>query len=425
MSAPMPRPLTLIVVLATVFAVLLGGAAAPAAAKRYTPSAGVKTNNPLGGFSERRAITRHLLRSIDSARAGSHIRVASWNVRSDDFVNALIRAHKRDVTVRLIISRGNANAENPNVGIDRLQRALGRSGNAKRPAAQKSKLRKCVSACRGKRGIAHSKFFLFSKAGKARWVVMNGSFNATDLAASHQWNDLFTVTGRRKVYREYRDTFRQMFRDKSVRQGYRQDTFGSLRTMMYPYTGKRTRKDPVLKELNHTSCAGAKHGTNGKTRIRIAMTSWFGERGKKIAARIRQMHNRGCDVRIIYAVMGNEVLRMLRQASSGPVPLRQIVQDFNDDGIYDRYLHMKVMTINGVYRGDRSAWITFNGSANWSPAALASDEAVIRVDRRRTVNRYNTWIDHLFRNPPSSGRPLGRSARTTTGVDPYANIEVD
>ncbi|WP_372727128.1 phosphatidylserine/phosphatidylglycerophosphate/cardiolipin synthase family protein [Nocardioides sp.] len=424
MPVPPRRPLSSVLVLVTVLAVGLGALAAPASAKRYTPSPGVTTNNPLGDFGERRAITRHILRSIDASRGGSKIRVASWNIRSDDAIDALVRAHKRDVTVRVILSRGNANPENRNVGIDRLERALQRSGNAKRSESRRSGLSKCVRSCRGRSGIAHSKFFLFSKAGKARHVVINGSFNLTDLAASHQWNDVYTTVGRTKVYREFRETFRQMFRDKRVKQGYRAERLGKIKTMMYPYTGKKTRRAPILKELAKTRCSGARYGTNGRTRIRIAMTSWHGQRGINIASRLRQMQNRGCDVKIIYAVMGNEVLRILRKEGRRPVPMRQIVQDFNGDGVYDRYLHTKVMTINGRHRGDRAAWVTINGSANWSPAALASDEAVMKIQGRKLVGRYNTWMDRWFRNPPRS-RPVSAERRAAGPVDPYANIQPD
>ena len=422
MSVSPRRSASFVVVLLTVCAVIIGLGVAPASAKKYTPKPGVTTNNPLGSIKERRAITRHILRTIDSARAESFIRVASWNIRSDDAIDKLIAAHKRGVTVRVILSRGNANPDNPNLGINRLERALQRAHNAKRPKDRQSELRKCVRSCRGKRGIAHSKFFLFSHVRQARDVVINGSFNLTDLAASNQWNDVYTTVGRGRLYREYRETFRQMFRDKRQDQGYRAEKFGRIKSMMYPYTGKYTKHDPVLKELGRTRCSGAKNGSNGHTKIRIAMTSWHGERGAEIAQRLVQMQNRGCNIKIIYAVMGNEVLRVLRHEGRRAVPIRQVVQDFNGDGVYDRYLHTKVLTINGRYRGDPAAWITFNGSANWSPAALASDEAVMRISGRKLVGRYNSWIERWFANPPKS-RPVSAQRRTAGPVNAYANIE--
>lgn len=434
-------PAALLVALLTSLALLVGPLSVPAEAARYTPPAGVRTNNPLGDREARRQVLGHLIRSIDAVPRKGQIKVASWNIRSDDVVDALIRAHsKRRVGVKVVLDRLNANPDNRNRGIDRLQRAL-KQGNDNRRPALRSGLRKCVSACRGRSGIAHSKFFLFSKAGRARWVVMNGSANATDLAAYGQWNDVYTIRGKKAVFKEMKTVFAQMYRDRNVDQPYRARRFGDTTVMTYPWRGSGTKGDPVLREMSKISCTGARNNRSGKTKIRIAMTSWHGERGKKIAWAVRRKQNRGCDVRIVYAVAGNEVLRILRREGARPVPLRQIVQDPNGDGVYDRYLHMKVLTVKGHYGQDRSAWVTLNGSANWSPAALASDEVVMRIKRKGVLQRYNRWIDWLYRNPPPRTASRTTAGRTSTtapapvvlpehlplgsrvdGVDPYALI---
>lgn len=411
----------------TILAVGGPGLGSPAAATGYTPPSGVHTNNPLGDRTHRRAIMRQVIRTIDSAPRRSQIKVASWNIRSDAFVAALIRAHRRHVGVRVLLSRGNATRGNPNLGVNRLERALRRFGNKTRHPFLRSRLKKCVSSCRGQSGIAHSKFFLFSRAGNARYIVMNGSFNATDLASSNQWNDLFIVRGRARLHAEFADVFAQMWRDHPVSQGFRTRNIGPLTTMFYPYTGRNTGTDPVLKELDRVRCSGARNTRGGHTKIRIAMTSWFGPRGKLIASRVRQLQEQGCNIRIIYAVMGNEVSRILRYRGARPVPRRHIVQDFNADGVYDRYLHTKVMTIKGGYGDDRRAFVTLNGSANWSPAVLASDEAVIRVEGRHILQRYNTWIEGLFAHPPPRRRlSAAVRARVASGVvDPYAKVEAN
>ncbi len=395
-------------------AALTIGGAAPAGAQvgGYTPPRGVVINDPLGDPAQRRAITDHLIRSIDSTPPRGRIRIASWNFRSRELAAALIRAHRRNVVVRLILSAGNAGERHPNGSIRLLRRGLHGAHNGQRPVSRRSRVVACAASCRGTKGIAHSKFYLFSRSGGARWVVMNGSFNATDVAAHRQWNDLVTVRGRRKVYREFLTTFREMYRDQPVRQGYRSRDFGSLALSVFPYVGRRTVVDPVLKELNKTVCAGARHGTDGRTKVRIAMTSWLGERGIRIARRIRQMQVRGCDVQVIYAVMGTVVRRVLRLGRPGKVSLRQIVQDLDGDGASDRYLHTKVMTINGVHRGDPAAWVTLTGSANWTPKALVSDDVTLMLFGRSTVRRYNTWIQRLFKEPPADpGRKARKRAR--------------
>ncbi|MGZ4447699.1 MAG: phospholipase D-like domain-containing protein [Nocardioides sp.] len=430
---------TLLVCLVAAFAVSLGALVAPAeAVGHYTPPPGVRTNNPLGDRTARRAIISHVIRTIDSTPRKSHIRIASWNIRSDAIVDALIRAHERHVSVRVVMDRGNANPDNPNPGVERLQRALTHHGNSTRKPSMRSHLERCVSSCRGRSGIAHSKFFLFDHAGHAHDVVMNGSFNATDLAAYGQWNDIFTVVGRPGVFQEFRTIFTQMQRDKPVAQGYRSHRFGpTLTTMAFPYTGKHTVTDPVMRELDRVKCGGATNTGDGHTRVRIAQTSWYGDRGKKIAWRVRNMQNNGCRVHIVYAVMGNEVLRILRHEGPQPVPMRQIVQDYDADGVYDKYLHMKVMTIQGHYRQATDATVTINGSANWSPAVLASDEAVLRLGRASVMKRYNGWISYLFHHPPkkypngkggtSSPSVVGRAGTpgALSHLDRYALVEAD
>ncbi|MDN4172738.1 phospholipase D-like domain-containing protein [Nocardioides sp. SOB77] len=414
-----PARATATTVLVAVLALLAGPLAVPAEAARYTPAAGVRTNDPLGDRAARRAVIGHVIKSIDAVPRKGQIRIASWNVRSDDVVDALIRAHaKRKVGVKVVMDRLNANPENPNRGVNRLQRAL-EKGNASRKPYLRSGLRKCVSACRGRGGIAHSKFFLFSQAGKARWVVMNGSFNATDLAAYGQWNDMYTVVGRKPVYQELRTVFAQMWQDDNVKQGYRQRSFGrGLTTMVYPWRGRGTKGDPVLREMSRISCTGARNTASGRTKVRISMTSWHGERGKKIAWAVRRKQNAGCNVKIVYAVAGNEVLRILRREGPRPVPLRQITQDFNGDGVYDRYLHTKVLTVRGRYGADRRATMTLNGSANWSPAALPSDEVLIRLQGKGPLQRYNRFVERLFDNPPPRGRAAARGTSARSGAAP-------
>lgn len=399
----------------------------------YTPPSGARFNNPLAGEKSRRNIIRHLIRTINSVPKRESIRIASWNLRSDAIVNALIRAHnKRKVSVRLVMDRLNANPSNPNIGINRLERAL-KNKNGKRKASRKSFVRKCVSACRASRGIAHTKFFLFSKAGKAKNITMYGSFNATDLAAGAQWNDMYTIRRDADIYGEFNDVFKQMAKDKNVKQPYLSFNHGKFTDYFYPYKGKGTEvKDPVMAELNKIVCKGATGGTgtNGRTKIRIAMTSMHGDRGIALANRLMQMHNRGCDIKIIYAVFGNEILSVFRNKGPAPMPFRQIAQDFNLDGVYDRYLHLKDMTISGNYDGKTDSKVTFNGTANWTSVGLASDEIVGKIEGGKLLRQYNNWIDWLYAHPPRFSRQAAAlvEARAAVAqaqgvpVDPYAKM---
>ncbi len=419
---------------------------ATAAPDNYSPPAGVKFNNPYGSAASERAIFRHLVRTINTVKHGQQIRIASWNVRSPGIANALIAANKRGVSVRIVMDRINATAGNPNRDVARLVNEL-RRYNKKRKADMTSWLRKCISSCRARGGIAHSKFFLFSKVGKKAKntnVVMYGSNNATDLAATIQWNDLFTMKRNQKVYDEFDQVFKEMAKDSGVRGGsYRRFTAGSFTGIFYPFRGPKAVGDPDLAVLNKIRCTGATRGAgrNGRTVIRMAQTAMHGPRGIKLARKLASMRRSGCDIRVVYAMFGNEVVKILRGSGVG---LTHLAWDRDLNGIYDRYVHMKSMAVSGVYDGKTNARVTFNGSANWTGVALASDEVVGVLPRRAITDRYIRWINYMFTHRPASwttdtqatgaarksplsfdqmtGDAVTERARRR-GVDPYALIK--
>lgn len=442
-----------------VVAVSLVGLQAPASAAgtpdKYVPKAGPAFNNPYGKEKDVRRLIRQVNRTIDSVPRGGKIRISAWNVRSANITSALIRAHRRKVSVQVVMDRANWNPNNPNQDAARLAAAL-KVGNKKRSAEKKSYLRRCVGSCRGKHGIPHSKFFLFNKV-KAkkngtvrtvRWVSMFGSYNATELGATIQWNDLYTVKEQYDRWKVFEDVFHEMARDKVRKQGLVGYDDGELATLFYPYTGAGSENDPDLAVLNTIACTGAAT-SSGKTRIRIAQTAMYGDRGLRLAKKLAQLKRQGCGIRLVYAMFGNQVLKVLRDAG---VPLTHLAYDANEDGIYDRYVHMKSMAVSGNVGGNPAAKVTYNGSANWTSVALASDEVVGVVRKKWVTNRYMQWIDYMFTHRPAvwgpqhpsnnvnapTGRPVIGSEPAMTqekyaaiverrakarGVDPYALIK--
>lgn len=400
---------------------------------KYTPSPGPTFNNPYGPVASRRAIIRKLLNTIDAVPKRGEIRIASWNVRSFNITAALLRAHNRGVSVQVVMDRSNWNPENPNPEAARLKAGLKKKHNSHRKAGRKSWLRQCRGSCRGPHGIAHSKFFLFSKAGKAKDIVIYGSNNATELAATIQWNDVFTRVNKPEEYAEFETIFKQMSKDKKPKGGgYRSFNHGKFRTIFYPYAGKAAPAgDPVLDVLNKVRCKGATggRGVQGRTKLRIAQTAMYGDRGIAIAKRLAQMHRRGCDIRLVYAMFGNEVLRIMRQEAGRPIPMTHLAWDRDLNGIYDRYVHMKTLAISGVYGRQTDAMITFNGSANWTSVALASDEVLGVLRYPKATRKYLNWIDFLFTHRPASwgADAIGTTAtgveRRGVPVDPYALIK--
>jgi hypothetical protein len=400
-------------------------AAVPQSTERrriYTPKTGVIHTDPRR--ADRRKLLEHIIKSIGSTRRKQHIRIISWNVGSKGFVDKLVAAHKRGVSVRLLMAKGKAEDNGYYTRLRRALRANRPRGNGL-PPKYRSWARVCDRSCRGKRGIAHSKLFLFSKVGKAHRVVMSTSANATEVAVQVQWNDLYTAVGSRPIYRGFVHAFLESSKDKPVRRGYREFHGKDVVGYVYPWKGANARGDRVITELKRVTCVGARGGTgvNGRSRIRIAQDAILDDRGIEIAKVLRTKWENGCNIRIVYALMGKQVLGILRNTTRGPVPIQQIVSDWNADGVYDRYLHSKSMAVSGWYRKDRSTRIAWQGSENWSGLAKLSDEQGFRIRRGGAEGVYARWVDWLFFNPPPPP-PEGTLARARArGVDPYALIK--
>jgi phosphatidylserine/phosphatidylglycerophosphate/cardiolipin synthase-like enzyme len=410
---------------------------AQATPDHFTPHRGATFNNPYGGSVAAHRIVHKLVRTIDSVRKGHKIRIASWNFKSVAIANALIRAHNRGVSVQVLMDEGNWGPDAPNPIARRVHFAL-KKGDKHRKKGMTSWLHRCKGSCRGHHGIAHVKFYTFDKVQKTKDIAMYGSVNATELAATIQWNDLYTVRASPKKYRAFIHVFNQMKHDHAVKQGYEHYSWskGKFQLQFFPYTGKGTKKDPVLNELNTIHCAGATRGTGvrGHTKVRIAQTSTYGPRGLAIAQRLATMQRRGCNIRVVYAMFGGRVLKILRGAH---VPLTHLAYDVNCDGIYDRYIHMKSMTVSGVYGKNTHARITWNGSANWTGVSLASDEVVGEIQKGSTTAVYAKWIDYMSTHVPRAWEPGHCNIPGTVGdrsvmararllkVDPYALIRRD
>ena len=133
--------------------------------------------------------------------------------------------------------------------------------------------------------------------------------------------------------------------------------------------------------------------------------------------------------------------------------MKHLVQDFDGDGEFDNYFHLKAMSIVGNVGGDRSGYVVLNGSANWSGLARVSDENLGIYWNKALTLRYQKHLDYWYTHFPQLERrrtPRARGSRpgrprpdqlvfgsgadaeyedgtpySPTGVDPYANFELD
>lgn len=408
----------------------LGVFATPSSASaidHYRPPNGVTINNPLGNTSDKWRIFNKIVRTINSIPAGGKIRLASWNIRSDAAYRALVNAHRRGVSVRVIMDWGNQDPDRlANPGFWWMTRQLHKYNNKARRTDMKSWSKLCRASCEGDTGMMHAKFFLFDKGRTARpserYIVMHGSANLTKVAATNQWNNLYTIK-RLQVYAFMLHRFYQMTADHYWANPLAKGVFPGLNLWAFPWRGRGAVGDPVMNQLNAVRCSGATGGTgyHGHTLIRIAQTVLGGDRGIRIANKLADLEQHGCRVRMVFTLLNNQAAHILRTAG---IWRHVLAKDVDRDYVYETYLHLKAMTISGNWNGVSNTRVAFDGSHNWNAVSVRSDETFARISFPGAFDAYSAFVDHYLYHPvavaPPGVVPEGRS-----GINPWSKVQVD
>ncbi len=386
------------------------------------PRPGAVFSYPNRSTKERFAIRRKVLHTIRStwgsprdqlgaagAGAGT-IRISTWSFNDKTIARALWRAHRRGVSVQVTAAAG-ANREHR--AWHWLRHRLHSRLHARRhpeTVDRWSFARKCKGSCRGHGGTSHAKYFLFTNVGAGHLpaVTIQTSMNLTRMAYMHQWNQA-TITWGRDIHRAFASVFAEARRARPVRHPFRWFQTGGVANIFFPRPHAKPAQDPVMRTLAPVRCKGATGGgVHHRTRIRVIQYAIYDTRGLGLARRLRQLWNRGCNVKIIYSITSGPVLSILRSpAGRGPIPMRQSVIR-NSLGQLAVYNHSKWMAITGRYGAARNAWIVLPGSANWSNFALSSDEQMQIVGTPGWVRPYlrsfkKTWRQRTSKPPYSWG----------------------
>lgn len=394
------------------------------AAMAWEPRPGALFNDPSLGRRAADRLVNHVEAAINHARAGSVIRLASYSFDRRDVTDALLRACDRGVSVQMVLNDNWTSRQ-----TKRLIRRLGTNidphyDDACHPVVppeettespedpaesevlpwhEPSFVKICYQSCRNGAGNQHMKFYLFSRTGTSRNVIMVGSANLTGFAARVHWNDLFTVRGRGNMFDFYSGIFRELAEDRRVRQPYRRATFGDLTTEFGPLRGATQAEDPVARRLSRVRCrAIGDTGWRGHTVIRISMYGWHGERGRYLAGKVADLDRRGCQVTVIVSSAGRRVVGVLRR---GGVAVRTADLDKDgdsrtgfDETAWEQFTHEKFMTLNGTWAG-KGRRIVWTGSENWSGKSLMNDEVTLMIPRRGAYRDYvrhfeYEWAEH-------------------------------
>ena len=377
------------VVVAAVGLTLVAPAQATAPVARtgsYVPPAGPNFNNPLGTPAQQRKLLQQVIRTTNSAPAGSTIRMAVYSFGDGQVADALLAAHARGVAVKMVFA-----GENVYPAMKRLRAGLGTNTDAS------SFVMICENSCRGERGQMHAKYFSFSRAGAARWITMVGSVNLTEHNAQDQWNDLYTRVDDRPYFRAYGRWFGQLKRDEPVAKQYLHKATAANDIRITP-VNLTTEGDPVLETFDRVRC----QVTQGEidpdspnpddivtTNVYLNTHAWNEDRGTRIAWRVVALRSVGCAVQVFYGTgMGAAVKSILK---NNGVPVRK----GHNRGIRT---HQKVMMVDGAFGDDLDTVRAWTGSQNWSDRAANRDDLIVQLndesEAQAYVDRFLWMWDH-------------------------------
>ena len=388
----------------------------PATYKRYAPSSytppgGPKFNNPYGSKSARRTLLTHVIKTINSVQgyrlpAGidpatgkqvacptnpadypNTIKIALYSIADRSFVDALIAAHHRCVSVKLLMN-SHLNVDN-SPSWRRLVNGLGTRGS--NYANKRSFAYRCSNGCIGST-VLHSKFYLFSQAGSTRNVTMTGSSNMTSNAVRVQWNDLYTVDNYQPIYDAYTTMWNRMVPDRRGNGPFVFNT-GPYTSTFYPMRQATRNNDKTLDALQTIHCNGATGGSGyrGHTVVYVVMHSWHGTRGKYLAQRIRAMYEGGCYVRILYSFMGHGTFSLLTRNTNSRMIVRRVLFPGPSGEVAAKYSHMKMFAASGRVGSQTNAHVVWTGSNNWADRSIKADEVTLRIP---STSVYNAYVDH-------------------------------
>lgn len=367
-------------------------AAAAAAARRaagpnaaWAPAEAVIFNHPRGSKKQKYALISQLNRAIDATPAGGEVRMAMYLFDIKSVAKKLIAAHRRGVSVQILLDDNMANKQ-----IRRVKKVLGTNKKAR------SFLRVCKHSCMSNgTSVMHAKFYLFSVAGKSRYVSLISSGNPYSGNTTKSWNNTHTIVRDRTIYDSLSRYFTDMLPDKTNLDYYRVTTSGKYTVYYYPQKIRRSDDLVWMKALNRTSCSTTAPGFGNRRRrtmIRVANWGWTTPR-IDVARRLWRLHNAGCSVHVVInrGRTSKKVLRVLLKPSKkyGKMPVYNAWRDWRKKAVAGLYVHHKVVTIDGLLNG-RNVKIALTGSQNFTAlGTMANNDLVVRVVDARITNAYN------------------------------------
>lgn len=360
------------------------------------------------------AVNNELVRLLEQVPAGAAVSASFFVIQPNyPVIDALLNAHARGATVRVVLDSGDAQSAATNEAVDqafaRLTGALGTDPTAPSFAEQ------CTLACISKEpeSINHNKFVVMSASGALSDVVFQSTANVrSDGSGDGAWNAAAVSSGNAPLYADYLG----YFDDLAERLSVPEDDYNAVRPPSQfgtsePYYFPRTDGvDSVSKTLMSVDCAAAPTAVN-------VMAAFFTR--PKVRNRLNEMAAAGCAVRLIART--DTITREFCDSFSPQVNIR--ISDrpsLSEVGIHGKYL-----TIAGGFAGASDSHTVWMGSHNLTRNALVrNDETFLLMDDAALHSAFVANFDAIWASPTlTSG--CGRAGGVSeTVIEEEANTEV-
>jgi phosphatidylserine/phosphatidylglycerophosphate/cardiolipin synthase-like enzyme len=360
-------------------------------------SDGAIFNDPTQPTAQYR-IVDYLRRLIQQAAPGSTIRLAVQYLTLDTIAGDLTSAHARGVNVKVIVDFEATHLQNPDDGTfyptpawTTLTTSLGTNTTSGSWAMNCTR----DAACIGTAGtpVMQNKFALFSNTAGATNVVFQTSANLSAGQQENAWNNAVSLSGNTALYNAYTAYFADLTAMAKTADYYRTTTAGTAKVYFFPRAQPADTpdadSDTIVEILNNVTCTGNTNN-GGKTVIRVAM--YFFTR-TAIASKLWDLDNQGCQVQILYTLLGDGVKTQLTKpgGAGGAPELRNSNAHYNDpDGNrQSMYLHSKYLLIEGNYFNVPDDKVVFTGSPNYTIDGLRyNDEALLKIENAQVHDQY-------------------------------------
>jgi hypothetical protein len=141
-------------------------------------------------------------------------------------------------------------------------------------------------------------------------------------------------------------------------------------------------------------------------------------RGISIAKKLASLQRSGCRVRLVFTLLNTTARKTLDAAG---IWRHIVAKDPDKDYVYDKYLHLKAMTVAGGYNGRTNVRMAWDGSHNWNSMSVRSDETFAQVHTANAFRAYSRFVDYYLYHP----LPVRRPPANARGINPYAKVQVD